>query len=147
MRKLLLTILLTPTICLSADFSTPEAAIKSLEEAYSSKDIDKIMEARDFKSEAKLMLLKMNPELANDQEILKGMEEVLFLGNKQEIEAEVPDFSNLKCSLEDKKDLGNGVIQFNEICVFPDKGTSEQLVHAYKGERGWRFINYLTNMP
>ena len=132
-----------PPLAISADFSTPEAAIKSLESAYSSKDMKKILEARDFEAEAKLMLMGINPDLAKDPEMLKQTEEVLLLGSKQEIESNIPDFSDLKCELKEKKVLENGVVQFNEICQFPDKGYSEQLVHAYKGSRGWRFISYV----
>ncbi|MBL0122453.1 MAG: hypothetical protein IPP88_06870 [Betaproteobacteria bacterium] len=69
----------------AASFSTPENAIKTLEAAYIKKDLEAAVAARDFLNEAKLMLKNINPEFANDPEILKQTTEVLELSFRKEM--------------------------------------------------------------
>jgi len=149
MKKVALTLsmFLISMNALAGDYDTPEMAIRTLEKIYAEKNIEKVLEARDFEAEAKFMIQKMNPKLSNDMEVMKKIADLLLLGTRQEIESGFPDFTNLKCTLHDKKTLDSEVVQFNEVCIFPHQGKSEQLVHAYKGKKGWRFINYVTEKP
>ena len=126
----------------AASFSTPENAIKTLEAAYIKKDLEAAVAARDFLNEAKLMLKNINPELANDPEILKQTTEVLELAFRKEMkEAGFPDFTNLKCSLGKAQNVSPSLVKLTETCIFPDGGTSTEDVHVFKSEKGWRVIN------
>ena len=130
-----------PAIAFAADYSTPEAAVRSLESAYVRKDIEAAVAAKDFATEALLMLKKISPELSNDQEILKQTAEVLELTYRNEMQTTgFPDFSNLKCSFESKVELAPDLVKLTEVCVFPDGGKSVQDVHVSKGESGWHVV-------
>ncbi len=142
-----LTLLVITSNVYAGEYDTPEQAIKTLELAYSKGSIEKALEARDFEAEAKLMLLNINPELALDKGILKQAEDVLLLGTKQEFKSGLPNFSGLKCSLKNKTKIEHGVIQFNEVCIFPDQGSSEQSVYAFYGNNGWRYVAYQPKKP
>jgi hypothetical protein len=126
----------------ATSFSTPENAIKTLEAAYVKKDIEAVVAARDFLNEAKLMLKNINPEFANDPEILKQTTEVLELSFRKEMkEAGFPDFSNLRCSLGKVQSVSPSLVKLTETCIFPDGGTSVQDIHVFKSEKGWRVVN------
>jgi len=63
------------------DFSTPEKALASLEDAYNRKDIVAAVAAKDFLFEAREMLLSIkNPPVPPDEETVKLTAEVLELG-------------------------------------------------------------------
>ncbi len=49
-----------------AAFDTPEDAVRTLEAAYSDKNLDAAVAAKDFEEEARLMLLKINPSFSTD---------------------------------------------------------------------------------
>jgi hypothetical protein len=77
------------------DFSTPEGAIKALEAAYISKDIEAAVAAKDFNEEARLMMVRLHPQYANDSEILSKTAEALELSfRKQMREKGFPDFGS-----------------------------------------------------
>jgi hypothetical protein len=126
----------------AANFSTPENAIKTLEDAYTKKDLEAAVAARDFFNEAKIMLKNINPKYANDLEMLKQTTEVLELSFRKEMKEEgFPDFSNLECSLGKAQNVSPSLVKLKETCIFPDGGTSIEDVHVFKSEKGWRVIN------
>jgi len=143
MKFKFLSLLFLTSSVFAGEYDTPEQAIKTLEKAYAEQKMDKALEARDFEAEAKLMVLNLKPELASEPEVLRQTAEVLMLGTKQEYSTGLPNFSGLKCTLSEKTKIEHDVIRFNEICIFPDNNTSEQLVYAYKGNKGWRYIAYI----
>lgn len=131
-----------PMAALAAVMSTPEAAIKALEAAYISKDLDAALAAKDFQEEARLMLTNINPELSNDPSIVKQTAEVLELGFKKEIKDKgFPDFKALKCTLSAPIELSATLVRVHESCLFTDGGTSEQDLYVFKSANGWRVVN------
>ena len=99
------------------------------------------MAAKDFATEALLMLKKINPELADDPEIVRKTSDVLQLSYRKEIGTTgFPDFSKLKCSFVRKVELSSSLVRLTEVCVFPDGDKSVQDVHVSKGETGWRVV-------
>jgi hypothetical protein len=134
--------ILSPTSLFAADFSSPESAIRSLESAYSSKDLKAVLAAKDFLEEARLMLERINPQLAADKKMLQQTAHVLELSFKQEIQKTgFPNFSELKCSFRDRKELTPNLVRLTEVCIFPDGGTSVQDLHVAKRPNGWRQVN------
>ena len=130
-----------PAVGLAADFSTPEAAVRSLESAYVRKDIEAAVAAKDFVTEARLTLKQIGPDLSNDQAIIRQTAEVLELSYRNEMKTNgFPDFSNLKCSFERKVELAPDLVKLTEVCLFPDGGKSVQDVHVSRGEDGWRVV-------
>ena len=108
-----------------AAFDTPEDAVRTLEAAYSDKNIDAAVAAKDFDEEARLMLLKINPPLAADAGILSETAHVLELSFRKQLKSDgFPDFNNLKCSLVDKHELSPTLVSLTEKCVFSDGGKS-----------------------
>ncbi len=88
----------------SQDFSTPEKAILSLEDAYRAKDVEAAVRCKDFPIEAKLMLQKLQTDFSNDAEIIAKTAEVLELGFRSEMKnSGFPDFRNVTSTFPSKK--------------------------------------------
>jgi len=125
----------------AADFTTPQSAIRSLEEAYINKDIEAAVAAKDFTEEARLMLLGLKAEFAEDPELVRQTAEVLELSFRNDIKATgFPDFSDLKCSQGEAETISPSLVKVTERCVSPDGGTSTQDLRVFNGAQGWRVI-------
>jgi hypothetical protein len=125
------------------DLSTPEATILSLEEAYRARDVNAAVKCKDFRTEAILMLQKVSPELAGDEEIITQTTEVLELGFRTEMKKKgFPDFRGVTSTFKDKKPFRNrsDIVELTETCVDGHgSATTNQLVVA-KTEPGWRIV-------
>lgn len=125
------------------DLSTPEAAVLSLEEAYRARDVNAAVKCKDFRTEAVLMLQKVSPELAGDEEIITQTTEVLELGFRAEMKDEgFPDFTGVTSTFKDKKPFRgrSDIVELTETCVDGrGSATTNQLVVA-KTEPGWRVV-------
>lgn len=125
----------------AGEFETPEKAVLALEAAYSRKDLDAAVRAKDFQEEARLMLRKMNPQLASDQEILRQTAEVLELAFRKQIQEQgFPDFAGLKCSFVAKKVLSPTLTRLSEECVSSKGVKSSQDLHVTKASGAWRVL-------
>jgi hypothetical protein len=125
----------------SSALSTPESAVRAFEDALIRKDIEAAVAAKDFDTEARLMLKKINPELASDSEILKQTAQVLELGFRKEIETDgFPDFTGLTCSLSKATDVAENLVKMVETCVRASGKTTVQNLFAFKGKNGWRVV-------
>jgi len=124
------------------DFSTPEKALASLEDAYNRKDIVAAVAAKDFLFEAREMLLSIkNPPVPPDEETVKLTAEVLELGFTKEIERNgFPDFRNLRCRAISENPLREDLVEIVEECVFPDGGKSREILHAARNTTGWHIV-------
>ena len=125
------------------DLTTPEAAILSLEEAYRSRDVNAAVKCKDFRTEAILMLQKVSPQLAGDEEIIAKTTEVLELGFRTEMKKKgFPDFRDVTSTFKDKKPFRNrnDIVEVTETCAHKGgSATTNQLVVA-KTEPGWRVV-------
>ena len=126
-----------------ADFTTPEGAILKLEDAYRKKNIEAAVAAKDFVSEARVMLSRMNKGMENDAEILQKTAEVLELGFRCEMKGGFPDFTGLKCRFprKEKYERFEDILVVTEVCTFPDGGTSTQKLLVAQVASGWRVLN------
>ena len=68
----------------AVDLSTPERAVKSLEDAWRAKDIEKAIRCKDFRGEAEQML-RDKPAAVRTEDIIAQTAQVLELGYRAEI--------------------------------------------------------------
>lgn len=124
------------------DLSTPDKALKSLEEAYIQKDIEAAVAAKDFRYEA-LAMFSANKNLQNvGEELVNKAAEVLELSFRKQMETKgFPDFSKIRCSVVSQKLLKPDLAEMVEECVFSDGGKSIDTLYAAKSEVGWRIVN------
>jgi hypothetical protein len=123
------------------DFTTPEGAVKALKTAYVNKNIEDAVAAKDFKEEARLMLKRIQPELAHDADILKQTAEVLELSFRKQIGQEgFPEVTSFGCSLSSPVQVTETLAKLTETCRSPDGVTSVQDLHVTKGDNGWRVV-------
>jgi hypothetical protein len=131
-----------------ADFSTPESAIQSLESAYQAHDVEAAVACKDFRAEAELMLQNVNPQFADDKEIISQTAEVLELSYRKDIEQNgFPDFAGVKSSFPKTERLNNQLVIVTEVCEYPDGVTMVQRLNVYKTAAGWRVLNALNDEP
>jgi hypothetical protein len=130
---------------LAADYSTPTAALRSLESAYSAKDIEAAVAARDFTAEAREMLGSLereNPKLKTDSDMLKELAHVLELGYRNEIASNgFPDMSGLKCEAAEESAIREDLVPIREVCKWPDGSASNEVVYAIRTASGWKIVN------
>ena len=127
---------------MAPDFSTPERALASLEDAYLRKDLDGAVAAKDFKFKARGMLLNL-PALAGqvDDSLIDQTAQVLELAFRQQIEEKgFPDFQNLRCRVTNSRELREDLVELIEECVLPDGSRSRQVLHAAKNQTGWHIV-------
>jgi hypothetical protein len=129
----------------AADFSTPIAALDSLEEAYVTKSIDEAVAAKDFGAEAREMLHSIaggDPKINSDPGMIKDLTHILELAYRKEIaEKGFPDMSKLKCTKSQEAALRTDLVPIREICQWPDGHISNEVVFAAKGTAGWKIIH------
>ncbi|MGO9930989.1 MAG: hypothetical protein ACLPV8_04140 [Steroidobacteraceae bacterium] len=127
------------SVVAAGGFDTPEDAVRALEQAYVHKNADAAVAAMDFVEEARQMLQKINPALANDLEIIKQAAEDLELSFRNELRTKgFPDFGKLRCSFVGKTQISPELVKLTEQCVFPDGGKSVQTLIVTKRDLGWR---------
>jgi hypothetical protein len=128
----------------SPDFSTPEGAIRALENAYRAKDIELAVAAKSFELEARVMLLGLdalaNSNLSND--LITQTAEVLELAYRKEIVSSgFPDFVGVESKFSSKREVLPGVVEVKEQCRYPDGQVSAQRIMVGNTGSGWRVLN------
>jgi hypothetical protein len=127
---------------MASDFSTPERALATLEDAYRAKDMNAAVAAKDFRFEAHELLLNLKnlPERA-DEALIMQTAEVLELAFRKQIEVNgFPDFARVRCQVISKTNLRDNLVELMEECIFPDGGKSTQTLHFAKNESGWHLV-------
>lgn len=123
------------------DFTTPEGAILCLEDAYRRRDIDAAIAAKDFNSEARLMLMKTGfKDYVDDQQIAR-MAEVLVLAFTAHTKEKWPDFEGLESFFTNREPRADKIVLVTEVCRFPDGGFSRQEILVAETSEGWRVLN------
>ena len=136
-----LSILLTLFAPVAACLASPEEALTKLEDAYRAGDIEAAVAAKDFQTEGHLMLMDMNPELADDVELIAQTAEILELAFRKEIaESGFPNFDGIECSVVSQEDVSRGLVIAEEKCVFPDGGHSLQKILISNTNGSWRVV-------
>jgi hypothetical protein len=123
-----------------ADFTTPEGAILCLQKAYLERDIEAAVQAKDFRSEARVMLelSKFRDFFENEhvEAFAKAFEEAFrkFTSEKW------PEFEGLDSFFPCKTVRDDGLVEVTEVCRFPDGGYSKEVVLVSETAGGWRVV-------
>ena len=125
----------------SKDFSTPEGAILCLEDAYRRKDMDAAIAAKDFKTEARLMLERTRFKEHLDEEMVAKTSEALIASFRAHTSARCPDFDGLESFFLKREPHSEKVVIVTEECRFPDGLYSRQGILVAESAQGWRVLN------
>jgi hypothetical protein len=135
----------TWVLSVAADYTSPSAALKSLEAAYIHNDIEAAVAARDFAAEAREMLLvisKGDTTISKDPGILKQTADVLEKGYRLEMKSKgFPPMATLQCQVLEQAPKRPDLVPMVETCIWPDKSRSTETVYAIKTPAGWKIIN------
>jgi hypothetical protein len=123
------------------DFTTPEGAILCLEDAYRRRDIEAAIAAKDFKTEARLMLQKTGFKDHIDDEMIAKTAEALVASFRAHTTASWPDFDGLESFFTKREPHSDKVVLVTEMCRFPDGGFSQQQMLVAETPEGWRVLN------
>ena len=147
--RLLIALALLPVAAVATGpTDSPEQAIQRLEAAYRAKDIEAAVGAKDFRSEARLMLQDLakegRPDLSGDAEVLRQTAELLELAYRKEMkESGFPDLAGVECSFAPHEVLTEALVVVHENCRFPDGAITHQRINVAKTSAGWRVLNPL----
>jgi hypothetical protein len=130
---------------LNKNFDTPQGAVLCLEDAYKSKDIEKIIKCKDFKLEVIYMLKykmkKMDENFIKDKNIIKNLAETLELSFLNEMNNAIPNFDDIvKSEFSRIKKIDDQFVLLEEVCTFSDGFKSKQTLIVGKGDAGWKMI-------
>lgn len=123
------------------DFTTPEGAILCLEDAYRRRDLEAAIAAKDFHTEARLMLQKTGFKEHMDDEMIARTAEVLVLSFRAQTTAKWPVFEGLESFFNNRQPHAEKVVLVTEMCRFPDGGFSKQQMLVAETPQGWRVLN------
>jgi len=126
------------------DFTTPEGAILCLEDAYRRKDIEAAVAAKDFKTEARLMLEKTGFKICISEETVAKLAQTLELAFRSQISAKWPEFKNLESFFPQRVPFADGIVAVTEVCGFPDGRFSRQQMLVVETPDGWRVLHSRT---
>jgi hypothetical protein len=127
------------------DFKTPEGAILCLEDAYRRRDIEAAIAAKDFNTEAKLMLQKTGLKDHIDDELITKTAEALVASFRAHTTASWPDFEGLELFFTKREPHADKIVLITEMCRFLDGGFSEQQILVAETPQGWRVLNPVSN--
>jgi hypothetical protein len=122
------------------DFSTPEGAILCLEDAYRANSIEAAVAAKDFATEARIMLKKLARDFSGDPVAVEQTAATLELTYRTHLKENWPDFNGVASAFRDRKDHAPGIVSVVEIRRFPDGTFTEQKLHAAQTAKGWRVV-------
>lgn len=123
------------------DFTTPEGAILCLEDAYRRRDLPAAVAAKDFSSEARLMVQRVSPTLRGDAEMVAKAAEALELSFRTHTEKAWPNFDGIESFFTKREPHAEGVVLVTEVCRFPDGSLSHQQILVAETPQGWRVLN------
>lgn len=121
------------------DFTTPEGAILSLENAYDEGDLEKAMACKDFDAEATLMLQKLKKDFVTP-DIIAQTAELLRLSFIKHLEGQMPSFKNVKRAFPLRQKISDNECVITEVCYYPDGSKSTQKLSTFLSENGWRVL-------
>ena len=123
------------------DFTTPEGAILCLEDAYRRHDIEAAIAAKDFETEARLMLINTGFKDHIDDEMVAKTAGALVLSFRAHTSAKWPDFDGLESFFTQREPHADRIVVVTEVCRFPDHGFSTQRLLVSETTNGWRVLN------
>ncbi|MDH4319202.1 MAG: hypothetical protein OEV64_12480 [Desulfobulbaceae bacterium] len=123
------------------DFNTPEGAILCLEEAYRQGDRDGVLAAKDFVTEARLMLERAGLHDKIDEEMLGKASATLVDSFKSHLAKKWPDFKGVESFFLRREVYCDKVVVVTEACRLSNGEFSQQRILVSETEQGWRVLN------
>ncbi len=122
-------------------FDKPEDAIRAMEDAYVRRDANSAVAARDFAEEARRMLVKIDPKLALEPDILKQAAEVLELAYRKELkDSTFRGFSGVHCTITTIIPVEDSLVKALEDCTLKNGTISKEQLFVARTANGWRVI-------
>ncbi|HQR66541.1 MAG TPA: hypothetical protein PLB02_04030 [Thermoanaerobaculia bacterium] len=122
--------------------SSPEAAVRALEDAYRARDLEAAIACKDFMAEAELMIRRINSALPVTEELVRQAALVLEHSFREHIaKTGFPDFAGVQSSFPYSEFLADNLVLVTELCSFPDGRITEQKLFVARVENGWRVLN------
>ena len=126
---------------MASDLSSPETALMALEDAYSRKDLEAAVAAKDFRYEAHAMLRALKNLPSPDEALVRQATEVLERSFRKQMSTQgFPDFTGLRCAVIKKTQIRSDLVEMVEECIFRDGRKSTDVLHAALGVKGWRIV-------
>ena len=123
------------------DFSTPEGALLCLEDAYRRRDIEAAVAAKDFRTEARLMLQETGWKDQITEDNISLTAEALMLSFRAHTTAKWPDFDGMESFFAARQPYDVKVVVITEVCRFPDGGFSKEYMLVSETPEGWRVLH------
>lgn len=104
------------------NYNTPQDAVISLETAYTYKDDEAILQSKDFRAEALLILKQANYNYdLNDSELVNETAELLKLSLIKNLQENgYPNFDSVKRNFSDIAEVEKNLYTIIEEIIFPD---------------------------
>ena len=131
----------------SKNFTTPEGAILCLEDAYRRHDLEAAIAAKDFKMEARLILLGTGLKDFIDDEMVAKTADALLSSFRAHTTAKWPTMEGSESYFVKREPHSDKVVVVTEICRFPDGGLSRQQILVSETAQGWRVLNPVSAGP
>lgn len=126
---------------MSYNYNLPQEAIHSLEQAYRNKDIQGIVDSKDFIEEAKLVLeqTKINDEY--DKDMLTETAKLLKLSLIKSIQEHgFPNFINLETEVYGLQKFRNNIYVVNEKIIYSDGDIYETRIFLSVNNDIWKVV-------
>ncbi|MGQ2983734.1 hypothetical protein [Flavobacterium sp.] len=104
------------------NYNTPQNAILSLESAYNNRDMEAIINSKDFIAEAKIILDKVSLGFEpNDEELISETAELLKLSLIRSIQENgFPNFEGVEVEFSEISKADGDLFYLNEKVTYPD---------------------------
>ena len=127
------------------DNSTPEGAIRCLEDAYRRKDLDAAVAAKDFMIEARHMLEQIRREkneAAVSGDLISQAAHVLELSFRDYHSRKgFPEMTGVVLTFPKKEEVEPGIWAVTEVCTWPVAGAVSQKILVAQTECGGKDLN------
>lgn len=125
------------------DLTTPEGAILCLEDAYNRRHLADIMACKDFQEEARILIARMDPRLANHAEVVAKAGEALKAAFLQLLDEQgFPDFSGATRAFPQRQYIREDLVIVTEVCRFGHE-VMTQRIHVIRRDGRWKVLNII----
>jgi hypothetical protein len=125
----------------SCGAKTPEDALRRIEEAYRTKDVELAVACKDFEREARLMVDQVRPGTSSDTELVRTAAQTLEQAYRAEVKKTgLPDMKGVRCTVVKKEQGPGDLVRLTERCVWPGNKESSDVVTVAPSKAGWRLV-------
>jgi hypothetical protein len=119
------------------DFSTPEGALRMLEDAYRSADVEQIIACKDFVIESMFLL----PGGSDISEVVRDATvTVLEARFREDLLENPPDWEGISASITGREDLPGDMVILTERLEFPSGENAELQIFVGKRDESWKVV-------